>query len=84
MEKKLNKEGQSGLPLNPQGLTRKFLKGFGFFLFLIGAFFIITSFFRVPITGFSISNQSRGGISFVGIVLEIVGVLLMVIKGKRN
>ncbi|MEK6945487.1 MAG: hypothetical protein AABW63_01715 [Nanoarchaeota archaeon] len=84
MKNSLNKEGQTGLPLNSKDLTRKYLKGFGFFLFLVGVFFIITSFFRVPITGFSVSDQSRGGISFIGIVLEILGIVLMVIKRKSD
>jgi hypothetical protein len=61
---------------------RKCTRFLGLIFFLIGAVLIMTSYFQVPITGFVIAPEFIGTASFAGLLLEIIGIVLLVIKIK--
>jgi predicted phage tail protein len=85
MQKIANKEGQFTGSTSLKSAKKRTVKAFGFLLFLIGAFFIIASFFNVPITGHSISTTGiKGTASLAGIALEIIGIVLMLIKTEKT
>jgi len=63
-------------------IGKKCVRLLGLLFFLIGAVLIMVSYFRVPITGFVIAPQFVGTASFAGLLLEIIGVVLLVIKIK--
>ena len=65
-------------------IYNKGIKSLGLFFFLIGAVFIICSFFQIPITGYTISPGLTGAVSFAGILLEVIGVILMVVGIKEK
>jgi len=76
---KSKKKGQAPVYcVNPT--RKKMIRGLGFIIFVIGAYFILTSFFGRPIIGYAIEGPTASNVSFAGIVLEIIGVVLMVIK----
>ncbi len=55
-----------------------FIKMIGLFFFLVGAFIILVNFFNI--NGFATSESARDEISIIGVVLEIVGITLMLIR----
>jgi hypothetical protein len=60
------------------------IKGLGFFFFIIGAIFIITSYLGIPlITGHVIAGSLTSTASIAGIILEIIGIVLMIIKTEK-
>ena len=60
----------------------KCAKALGVFFFLIGVFFVMGAFFEISITIYSVSNVKTLA-SVAGILLEVIGVVLLVIKIKE-
>jgi predicted phage tail protein len=82
----MNKKGAKGqsptLPVNCVSKTGKRIKALGFFFFLMGAVLIMTSFFKI--TGYVSSEGVRSTFSVGGIVLEVIGIVLMLIRINTN
>lgn len=85
MKKRLTK-AQSSLSPITHNSKKKIIKGLGLFFFLVGAVLIISSFFNIPLpfTGNVIAEGFLSTISLAGLLLEIIGITLMVIKIKEN
>jgi len=81
MEKKRKVKAQS--PTSPITFSTKktLVKGLGFVIFVIGAFIILNSYLGTPIVGdVVIGPKFSSTASIAGILLEIIGITLMVIK----
>lgn len=61
---------------------RKIIKGLGLLFFLIGAFFILNSFFSITGNVAQSGQIAKDEVSILGLILEVIGVVLMVIKVK--
>ena len=83
-KRKRKTKAQSTITPMVHNPKRKMIRALGFFLFLIGGFLIITSFFRVPITGNVISDDVITTASIGGILLEVIGIILMVLKLDKS
>jgi len=83
MNKRESTKAQSSLSVTGRNNKNIIYKLLGLIIFLIGAFFITVSFFKFPITGHIISEQFGQGVSFSGLILEIIGVALMIIRPNQ-
>jgi predicted phage tail protein len=64
-------------------IGKKCVRGLGLFFFLVGAVLIMTSFFGGSVTGRVIFEGGLVNVAAVaGILLEVIGITLMVIKIK--
>ena len=66
------------------GFYKKGTKSLGLFFFLVGAVFILTSFFGISITGYTVSHDLKNVTSIAGVLLEIIGISLLVVKIKEK
>ncbi len=80
MGKKEETKGQGTVSPISSKSKIKFIKGIGFFVFLVGAFIIADSVFSITGYATSISQLQRDKISILGLTLELIGVILMLIK----
>ena len=82
-----NKEEQTIITSVSKDSNRKILRGFGFLLFLLGAIFIISSFFGVQIiTGNVVSGEenTKSISSVIGLILEAAGIILMIVMKNES
>jgi len=56
------------------------IRGLGFCIFIIGAAFIISSYLGTPLIGRVIEGSFTSTASVAGLILEVIGITLMVIK----
>ena len=77
--------GQSSLASTQSGLKRKIVRGLGLVFFLIGAFFILNSVFSITGNVAQEDQKDKDEVSILGLVLEVIGVTLMMIRinGKK-
>lgn len=67
------------------GICKNSVKGLGLFFFIIGAVLIMTAFFGASFTGNVVFEGGLKNVASVaGILLEIIGIALMVIKVKEK
>lgn len=79
------KKGQSTFSSSGLDLKKKFVRGVGLFLFLVGAYFIIVTFFGITnfLTGNVVSEEGAGGIwAIAGFVMEALGVFFMLMASR--
>ncbi len=78
--RKKGEMGQSSVSPVVYNSKKKIIKGLGFALFLIGAFFILNSVFSITGHISQTTQIVKDKISILGLILEVIGVTLMVMK----
>ncbi len=75
-------EGKAQGSISPlvHNTKKNVIRGLGFLIFVIGAYFIITAYLGKPIVGYAIQGSVISTASVAGVVLEIIGIVLMFIK----